>query len=286
MRASAVTGASSIPLRWWPVASSNPFTGVGPSIGPLSGVAGRSLAMVSARRSSPAAGTSSIAARSRSLTVPARTVVSKPASSHRRPDHHLAVSARDDVNPRTADDGPHRADDQRLGRVGLQPEDLAFDRPHRGAGLRWDTCDRCRVGAGGEDDRPGRHDRSVVEFDRAHPARDAPDPADGAGAETPAAPAERQGERGDHSPTVDLPIPAHPEATVHPGAEQRLAVSALARRTADAVEAERPVDSQHLVEAPVIVGIEADLEGPVLAQADVEVAVSGELGGEARPSLD
>src|SRR5690606_5905460 len=73
-RTSPVTGVSSTPLRWCPVASSSPARPVGPRSGALSGEPGRSPARVSVSGSSVIPGTSSCASRSSSYTPPAVTV--------------------------------------------------------------------------------------------------------------------------------------------------------------------------------------------------------------------
>src|ERR1700722_7867041 len=68
---SAVSGASRMPLRWWPVAHVNPSSAPGPITGALSGVPGRYPTPSSSIRSSLIPGTSSCPSRNSSYTPPA-----------------------------------------------------------------------------------------------------------------------------------------------------------------------------------------------------------------------
>src|SRR4051794_14626753 len=77
--AAAVIGASSTPLRWWPVAQITPSRS--PISGALSGVPGRNRAAASTNSSSPTSGSTSRAASRIVKTPSAVTAVSKPRSS-------------------------------------------------------------------------------------------------------------------------------------------------------------------------------------------------------------
>src|SRR3954447_12026489 len=77
--AAAVIGASSTPLRWWPVAQITPSRG--PISGALSGVPGRRRAAAWTNSSSPTSGSTSRAASRSEKTPSAVTLVSKPRSS-------------------------------------------------------------------------------------------------------------------------------------------------------------------------------------------------------------
>ena len=170
---SPVSGASSTPLRQWPVAQTSPSSSPGPTTGR---VVRRARAAARRRRStsssSPTSGTTSQAASNSRYTPSAVTAVSKPCSSTSRP----APRAR-----RRAERGSSAACARSARSGGSIParrpqlEDLALDRAHRRAPRP------SGAGRGSTRRRPprprrtrpdpewcARRTRPPVELDRAH----------------------------------------------------------------------------------------------------------------------